>query len=105
MKKPKTITPRVSAELSKALGHELGYKRLAVDILACVSTIYTMTGARGLTLKDVRYLFLKYPNLLTWSDFNITKLEDLDQFIVNKEEYLKLLKIVVLGRTEKYEEA
>ena len=102
MKKPKAIAPRVSQNLSKALCKELGFKRVAIDLLTCVTTVYTLTGGRGLTLQDVRYLYLKYPNLLTWSDFQINKLEDLDRFVIDKEQYKEVLRIVSLGR---YEEA
>lgn len=99
-RKPKTVTPRVNRKLSKALCHELGYKRTAKELLICVSSIYSLCGGRGLALKDVELLFMKYPSLLTWSDFKITKLEDLDQFVTDKAGYEELLKTVVLGRFE-----
>lgn len=104
-RKPKVITPRIDKALCKALCRELGYKRVAIETLNCVSSIYSRIGGGGLSLKTVRYLFLKYPNLLTWTDFKVTKLEDLEQFIVDKKGYQKILKICSLGRYDEYEEA
>lgn len=77
------FTPRIKPALVKAACNEITTKRV-VELLNIKKANLFQWRSRGMPYVHCLALLLKYPELLTWKENNITNEEDLKTFIFNK---------------------
>lgn len=96
MARPYNDTLYLKPEVVKALNKELGGARFeeATGRKPAQRYLWSRIGCPAIYGK---YLYLKYPHLLTWSDFNITCEDDLKKY----EDYASNLKKLCAETTAK----
>ncbi len=86
-KRPRNDTLYLKPEVFTSLINELGKERFETFSGRKASQIYLWKHI-GCPIIYGKYLLLKYPHLLTWTDFGITTEEDLEKF----QEYSSVLR-------------
>lgn len=78
-------TKHLNLNFTRALLKEVGRPRISSELDVTKCTMNQWANVRGMPFIYARYLYLRYPHLLSWADFKISEEADLKNYIKENE--------------------